>query len=56
VGGESGMLWWTMTCANDYGYVEGQFPLCDIPEPGTMFLLGSGCIFGFGYFLRRRMR
>lgn len=26
-----------------------------IPEPGTLFLMGSGCLLVLGYFARRRM-
>ena len=55
IGGQSGTMLWTMTCANDYGFVEGEFPICELPEPGTLFMLGSGSIFGLGYYLRRRM-
>ena len=47
---------WTMTCANDIGSLEGEFPMCEIPEPGTLLLVGSGCLFGIGCYLRRRMK
>lgn len=33
---------WTMTCANDV--IEGGVSPAPVPEPGTMFLLGSGLV------------
>ncbi|KPJ56706.1 MAG: hypothetical protein AMS16_01965 [Planctomycetes bacterium DG_58] len=35
--------------------VEGEPAFCKVPEPTTLLLVGTGCLLGLGYYLRRRM-
>jgi len=54
--GDTYTVYWTMTCANDIGTVVGEVPVCETPEPGSLMLVGSGCVFGLGLWFRRRMK
>jgi hypothetical protein len=47
-------LIWAMTCSNDIGSLQIG-PFSNVPEPGTLLLLGSGSLVGAGCWLRRRM-
>jgi len=58
-GGLTATSWtmsWTMTCANDIGSLEDEPPMCEVPEPGSLLLVGTACLFGIGCYLRRRMK
>jgi hypothetical protein len=51
-GGGAFELWWSMECGNDAGWMAGTIPAPtgggggggEVPEPATMFLLGSGLV------------
>jgi len=55
VGGESFELGWSMECGNDIAMIAGTMPDPPVatPEPGTLFLLGTGLLGGVAV-LRKR--
>jgi len=52
----SNTIWWTMTCGNDIGMLQDELPFGEVPEPGSLLLVGTGCLLAVGYVLRRRMK